>query len=127
MFGMGGKVDTLIGQGAELRGPIVVDGSIVVDGKVDGNINASERITLGIHAAVRGTLTAPEVIVGGKLHGHVHAGHRAEILATAHIDGDIRAPRLNMHDGAALSGKVGMATAAADAEPKANRRQNPSS
>lgn len=122
MFGMGGKVDTILGAGAEAHGPISVDGSIVVDGKVDGNITATERITLGVHAAVRGTLTAPLVVVGGKLHGHVVAGERAEILATAHVDGDIRAPRLHVHDGATLSGKLSMATAAATAEPKANRR-----
>jgi cytoskeletal protein CcmA (bactofilin family) len=125
MFGMGGKVDTLIGQGAELRGPISVDGAIVVDGKVEGSISATERITLGVHAAVRGTLQAPLVVVGGKLHGTVHASERAEILATAHIDGDIRAARLLVEDGATISGKLGMATTAATAEPKSNRRNHP--
>lgn len=126
MFGLGGKVDTIIGTGAELRGPINVDGSIVIDGKVEGAVSASERITLGVHAAVRGNLSAPEVIVGGKLQGHVLASAHAEILASAHIDGDIRTPRLNLHDGATLSGKVSMATAAAEpADPKPNRRQLP--
>lgn len=127
MFGMGGKVDTIIGSGAELRGPIHVDGSIVIDGKVEGNVAATERITLGVHAAVKGNLTAPEIIVGGKLHGHVLASVHAEILHSAHIDGDVRTPRLNLHDGATLSGKVSMATAAAEApETKPNRRQAPS-
>lgn len=122
MFGLGGKVDTLIGQGAELRGPISVDGSIVVDGKVDGNISATECITLGVHAAVRGTLQAPEIVVGGTLQGVVVASLRAEILGTAHIDGDVRTPRLKLHDGATLSGKVGMSAPDPNAEPKPNRR-----
>lgn len=123
MFGLGGKVDTLIGQGAELRGPISVEGSIVIDGKVEGNVSASERITLGLHAAVQGTLQAPEIIVGGKLHGHVHAGIFAEILSSAHIDGDVRTPRLNVQDGATVSGRIGMATARTEAvEGKPNRR-----
>jgi cytoskeletal protein CcmA (bactofilin family) len=123
MFGQGGKVDTLIGQGAEFKGNISIEGAVVIDGKVDGNVTASERITLGVHAAVKGNLQAPEVIIGGKLHGNVQAGSRGELLASAHVDGDIRAPRLLVHDGATLSGKVGMETAAAElVEFKAARR-----
>jgi len=117
MFGFGGKIDTLLGQGAEFKGNISVEGSIVIDGKVEGNVNASERITLGLHGHVRGNLSAPEVVIGGKLTGHVLASDRAELLATAHVDGDIKATRLVMLDGAALTGKVGMAEAVPGAEP----------
>jgi cytoskeletal protein CcmA (bactofilin family) len=124
MFGFGGRIDTIVGAGAELRGPLSVDGAVVVDGRVDGGITATERITLGQNAQVSGNLHAPVVIVGGKLHGSVYAAERAEILASAHIDGDVRAPRLSLADGATLSGKVGMATAAAMAEPRKTNRRN---
>ena len=110
MFGFGGtRVDTLIGAGAEFKGNISVEGSIIIDGKVDGNITASERITLGQHAAIRGNLNAPHITIGGKVHGHVVASTRAQLLAGAHVDGDIKAPVLNVADGATFSGKIGMA------------------
>jgi cytoskeletal protein CcmA (bactofilin family) len=110
MFGLtGGRVDTLIGTGAEFRGNISVEGSIVVDGKVDGNISASGRITLGAHAAVHGNLSAPDVIIGGKVQGHVISTGRVQLLPGAHVDGDIKAPKLAVTEGANFSGKVGMA------------------
>ncbi len=69
MFGLtGGRVDTVLGAGAEFKGNIHVEGSIVIDGKVDGHISASERITLGAHGAVRGNLSAPDITIGGKVH-----------------------------------------------------------
>ena len=117
MFGFGGKIDTLLGQGAEFKGNISVEGGIVIDGKVEGNVSASERVTLGLHGHVRGNLSAPEVVIGGKLTGHVMASDRAELLATAHVDGDIKATRLVMADGSALTGKVGTAEALPGAEP----------
>lgn len=125
MLGFGAKVDTLLGQGAEFRGNISVEGGIVVDGKVEGNISATERITIGAHGGVRGNLTAPEVVVGGRVQGLISAAGRAELLSSAHVDGDIRAARLTMAEGAVLTGKVGMevpATAAEGAEYKFARK-----
>lgn len=112
MFGFGSRVDTLLGQGSEVRGQLNVDGGIVVDGKVEGNISATERITVGAHGQVRGNLTAPEVVVGGRVQGLITASGRAELMLGAHVDGDIRAARLTMADGAILTGKVGMETPA---------------
>jgi cytoskeletal protein CcmA (bactofilin family) len=110
MFGLsGGRVDSLIGTGAEFRGNINVEGSIVVDGKVDGNISASGRITLGQHAAVRGNLSAPDIIIGGKVHGQVVSTGRVQLLPGAHVDGDIKVPKLAVAEGANFSGKIGMA------------------
>jgi cytoskeletal protein CcmA (bactofilin family) len=116
MFGMGSQVDTVLGQGSEFRGNISVEGGIVVDGKVEGNINATERITVGAHGSVRGNLNAPEIVLGGRVQGQVTAAGRAELLATAQLDGDIRTPKLVMTEGALLSGKVGMDAAPAAAE-----------
>ena len=116
MFGMGSHIDTVLGEGSEFRGNLSVDGGIVVDGKVEGNINATERITIGVHGSVRGNLAAPEIVVGGKVQGQVTASGRAELLASAQLDGDLRAPKLVMTEGARLSGKIGMDSAPATAE-----------
>jgi cytoskeletal protein CcmA (bactofilin family) len=116
MFGMGSRIDTVLGQGSEFRGNISVEGGIVVDGKVEGNVSATERITLGAHGSVKGNLQAPEIVVGGKVQGQVTATGRAELLATAHVDGDVKTPRLVMTEGALFSGKVGMEAAPAAVE-----------
>jgi cytoskeletal protein CcmA (bactofilin family) len=116
MFGMGSRIDTVLGQGSEFRGNISVEGGIVVDGKVEGNISATERITIGAHGSVKGNLQAPEVVVGGGVQGQVTASGRAELLATAKLEGDVRAPKLVMMEGALLSGKVGIEASPATAE-----------
>lgn len=121
MFGMGARIDTLLGQGAEFRGNISVEGSVVIDGRLDGNVSATEEITLGRHGSVRGNLSAPEVVVGGKVQGNINASERAELLPGAQVIGDIRAPRLVTADGAQVSGVVAMeaaVSALAEAKPE---------
>jgi cytoskeletal protein CcmA (bactofilin family) len=108
MFGFGGRVDTLLGTGAEFRGNLTVEGACVIDGRVEGNVTATERVTLGQHGSVKGNVTAPDIVVGGKVSGHVHASGRAELLGGCHIEGDIRTPRLTVAEGARFDGKVGM-------------------
>jgi len=123
MFGMGARIDTLLGQGAEFRGNISVEGSVVIDGRLDGNVAATEEITVGRHGSVRGNLAAPEVVVGGKLMGNISATERAELLPGAQVNGDIRAPRLVTADGAQVSGVVSMeAAVAAPSEAKPELR-----
>jgi cytoskeletal protein CcmA (bactofilin family) len=108
MFGVGAKIDTLLGQGATFHGDASVEGSIVVDGRLEGDVSATDRVTIGTHGLVRGNITAPEVVIGGALHGNINAGERVELLATAQVFGDIRSPKLAMAEGARVSGKVGM-------------------
>jgi cytoskeletal protein CcmA (bactofilin family) len=102
------RVDSLIGAGAEFKGQIHVEGSIIIDGRVDGNVTANGRITLGKHGAVNGNLHAPEIVIGGKVQGHVVSTGRVQLLPGAHVDGDIKSPSLSVAEGANFSGKVGM-------------------
>ncbi len=123
MFGIGARIDTLLGQGAEFRGNVTVEGSVVVDGRLEGNVNATEEITVGRHGNVNGNLSAPEVVVGGKVLGNISASERVELLPGAQVNGDIRAPRLVTADGAQVSGSVAMEAAPlAAVEPKPELR-----
>lgn len=115
MFGMGSKVDTLIGTGAEFKGNLGVEGSVFIDGKVEGNVHASEHATMGDKGQVKGNLTAPELVIGGRVQGNLHASVRVELLATAVLEGDIHSPRLIVAEGAVFDGKCFMEPAAGEA------------
>lgn len=51
---------------------------VVIRGRVDGNVSASERIELHPSASVSGSLSANQVVIadGATFHGGIDMGHR---------------------------------------------------
>jgi cytoskeletal protein CcmA (bactofilin family) len=108
MFGIGGKVETVIGEGAQFKGSFNVQGALYVNGRVEGDIESDEIVTLGEKAWVTGNISAPVVVVAGRLQGHVFGGLKVELLQTAKVGGDIRTPKVNIAQGALFEGNCEM-------------------
>ena len=111
MLGIGGKIETVIGEGAEVQGNLIVSGAVYVNGRVHGDVKSDDIITLGEKGEVEGSLYAPLVVVGGKLRGDVEASVKVELLGKAMVGGDIRSPRLAIAEGALFEGNCEMTQA----------------
>jgi cytoskeletal protein CcmA (bactofilin family) len=102
------KFDTLIGRHAELQGCLKLQGSVRIDGKVVGNIeaplDASISVVIGPTGEVQGNVQANRIIVAGRVSGDIHASDRVEIMASALVHGDIKYASLGMEHGAKLLG-----------------------
>lgn len=113
LFGFGdskamGRVDTIIGQEASLRGSYNSKNSIRVDGEIYGNVTTEDGIIVGEKGMVRGNLVARSIFVGGKVKGNLTAYQRLELQNTAQIEGDIMTPVLVVEEGATFEGKCQM-------------------
>ncbi len=122
MFGMRGsgmgKVDTMLGEGAELKGNLHDKGSIYVDGRVEGNVNSDDGVEIGLHGSLKGNIYSKNVVVGGKVTGNIHAVNKVELLATASVEGDIQTAKLVMAEGAVFEGHCEMEEAVEAGEVK---------
>ncbi len=99
-----GKIETVVGNGTEIKGNIVTKGTIRVDGRVEGEIISEEGVVVGETGIVRGDLTGKSVIVGGKVTGDVSSHSTVELLPTAQLVGDVRAVRLVIAEGVVFDG-----------------------
>jgi cytoskeletal protein CcmA (bactofilin family) len=108
MLGFGGKIETVIGEGAEFKGNIHVPGAIFVNGRVHGPVRSDELITLGEKGEVEGDLVAPLVVVAGRLRGNIEAGAKVDLMATASVAGEIRTPKILIAEGAMFEGNCEM-------------------
>ncbi len=99
----------LIAAGTVFEGKLKTPGSIRVDGKVIGDITASQNISLGTSGDVEGNLTAASVTIGGKLKGSAVAQDKLVLESKAVVRGDIRASKLVVDEGAQFDGKCAMA------------------
>jgi cytoskeletal protein CcmA (bactofilin family) len=99
---------TLIAANTTFEGKIKTDGSIRIDGKFIGDINAKSNAAVGGTGSIDGTLSARAITVAGKISGTVIASEKLVLENKSVMQGDIRAARLVVDEGAMFDGKCDM-------------------
>ncbi len=89
-----------------VRGNLATDGTIRVDGRLEGNITKSDIVIVGAKASVVGNIVAREVVVAGSVEGDITAEARVELDNAAVVIGDIVAGSILTHEGAQIRGTV---------------------
>lgn len=108
----------LIGQGTTFEGKIRSQGSVRVDGRIIGDVNAYDAVSVGVSAEVDGNISAKNITIGGKVRGSLTAQEKLVFLEQAVVQGDIRASKLVVDEGAMFDGKCSMTAAGGDTETK---------
>lgn len=98
------SADTVIGSGVKVKGNLISEGDVVVDGLMSGNIKAGGNITLGVNAHVLGDVIGQNVRVAGTLNGNISASESTSITETGEVAGDIATTILNVESGALFIG-----------------------
>jgi cytoskeletal protein CcmA (bactofilin family) len=117
------SADTVIGSGVKLKGNLVTDGDIVIDGSLQGNINAHGNVTIGVNARITGNISGRNIAIAGNLQGNIKAIEQTSISETGGVTGDINTKSISIGAGAIISGSISMPKAAGTAEPTAPENQ----
>jgi len=88
----------------EIEGSITFQKELVVDGKVQGQINSDGVLTIGENAQIRGEINTKSVSVHGKVKGKITA-ERCELKSKCRLRGDLKAARLIVEEGATFIGR----------------------
>jgi cytoskeletal protein CcmA (bactofilin family) len=98
----------------EIKGTVKFNNDLVVDGKIEGEINSEGNLTVGENARLRAEIRTGTVVVYGKVHGNISATERIELKASSEVVGDLKTKTLSIEAGAIFVGKstVGTPTAA---------------
>ena len=98
----------LVAAGTVFEGKLRTPGSIRIEGKIIGEVNAAQSISLGSTGDVEGNMTAKSVTIGGKIKGTITAQEKLVLESKAVVRGDIRAAKLVIDEGAQFDGKCVM-------------------
>lgn len=128
-------VISIVGPGMKIVGDCETDGTIRIEGTIEGSVHAGKAVVVGRDGFVDGDIFTQDAVISGKVSGSVVAESRLELQASCHIEGRVRARRMQLEEGAILNGMVEMGeavdgddqasaardtTADASAEPSAN-------
>lgn len=106
---------SIVAFGMTVQGDLESQGTIKVEGGVNGHIRSQAQVLVARDGAVVGDIEAREVIVGGVVQGSIHAEERVEVQSGAAVEGDITTRRILVAEGAVLNGLVHMGEAAIEA------------
>jgi cytoskeletal protein CcmA (bactofilin family) len=103
------EITAFLGKGTEFKGVLSFNGTIRVDGKVEGEVVSKDTLIGGDEAFLQGEVSVGTLILSGKLVGNVNAVQKVHLLAPAVVEGNIKTPKLIIEDGVTLDGKCEMA------------------
>lgn len=100
--------ETIIGPGVKLKGKLISEGDIQVDGFMSGDIKAGGNVTIGYNARIKSNIKAMNASVAGVVVGNITAEQDTAITQTGKVTGDIKTATLSIGSGAYYSGAVAM-------------------
>lgn len=108
MFGKSSaKLETVIGADSTITGELEIQGTVRVDGSVEGDIRA-DWVIIGETGRIRGNVQARMMVVGGRIDGNIDASEIVELKDKAQIFGEICTAKLTVTEGALFDGQSSM-------------------
>lgn len=101
---------SLIGPGMNIVGDLSTDGTVRVEGRIEGTVRAGKAVVIGKGGEVVGDVLTQDAVIGGRVNGTIVAESRLEIQGTSVIDGHIRvrSGHLVVEEGAVHNGQTQM-------------------
>lgn len=101
-------VVSIIGPGMKIKGDCRTDGTIRVEGRVEGSVRATKAVVIGKEGLVVGDVETQDAVVAGTVKGSIAAESRVELQSTCRIEGDIQSRRVKLEEGGTVDGRLEM-------------------
>jgi cytoskeletal protein CcmA (bactofilin family) len=95
----------VLSSDVEIKGTIKFQKELLIDGKVEGEINSDGALTVGENADIRAEIKTKSITIYGKVQGNVSVSERCELKSKCTLQGDLKAARLIIEEGATFIGK----------------------
>lgn len=100
----------VLSSDVEIKGSIKFQKELLIDGKVEGEINSDGVLTIGENADIRGEIKTKSITVYGRVQGNITVAERCELKSRCTLQGDLKAARLVIEEGATFNGKSEVAS-----------------
>jgi cytoskeletal protein CcmA (bactofilin family) len=99
---------SVLGPTLYFKGDLSAEEDLLIQGRVEGTITHTQRLTVGPQGTVKANIRAQLIIVEGTVDGDLHADKSVFVKESAKVVGNIFAPTVSILEGAAFSGRIDM-------------------
>jgi len=103
-----GELNTVIGKGSVIEGLLTVQSSLRIDGRVQGQVQASDSLVVGKDGEIDGEIKARNAIIGGRVKNRILATGKVVLEAHAVVHGEVKTSKLVIDEGAIFDGNCAM-------------------
>ncbi|HEX7117251.1 MAG TPA: polymer-forming cytoskeletal protein [Longimicrobiales bacterium] len=118
-------VISIIGPGMRVVGDCITEGTLRVEGTVEGTVEAGKAVVVGKDGVVTGDINTQDAVIGGRVVGTIRAESRLELQATCVIEGEVRARRIKLDEGGRVNGNIQTGDVPAAKAAPAGKRPQP--
>ena len=106
-----------LGPDAEVTGKLVFAVPTRIEGKLKGELRASDLLVIGAQAVVHANVHAEKLVVLGEVRGQVTGASRVEICEGGRLFGEIETRALIVREGARFEGTSKMGLSVVPSRP----------
>ena len=103
------KSSSILGPELEIHGDVKVSGSLLIYGKVFGNIQSNGAVQTANGSVVNGNISARDASISGKVDGDLDVEKKVTLGDTSYLSGNLKAKILTIEEGAKFDGVCSMA------------------
>jgi cytoskeletal protein CcmA (bactofilin family) len=100
--------NSILGPTLYFKGDLTADEDLLIQGRVEGSVTHTQRLTVGPQGTVKANIKAALIIVEGTVEGDLSAEKSIFVKETAKVWGNISAPSVSILEGASFSGNIDM-------------------
>lgn len=100
----GSNASTFLADGTSFQGKAQITGTMRIEGKADGDLEATESIIVGKSGLVQANLKTRRAVLNGRFTGKIDAADRVELQNGSRVEAEIHAKNMVMEDGVQFSG-----------------------
>ena len=108
VFDQSHDVSAFVGEGVEFKGVINYQGTVRIDGQLEGEIHTDGVLIVGQSAVIHAKVEAGTIVCQGKIVGDIVAREKIQLMAPGVLDGSVKAPSLSMEEGVLFNGTCEM-------------------
>lgn len=115
----GQDISAFVGKGVVFKGIITYNGTVRIDGTLDGEIHTDGILLVGDEAVITAKVTAGTIVCKGKITGDIRVRDKMKLRAPAIINGGVTTPMLSIEEGVLFNGTLEMEQAATHSQREA--------
>jgi cytoskeletal protein CcmA (bactofilin family) len=100
--------NTLIGAGTTIKGDLISNGDVRIDGTLIGNISGTAKVLIGQEGVVQGDIEGQQADIQGNVTGKLHIRELLNLRGDAIIRGNIHAGKLQIEPSVTFNGQCHM-------------------
>jgi cytoskeletal protein CcmA (bactofilin family) len=103
-----GELKAFLGEGTNFKGVLAFEGTVRIDGKLEGEVVTNDTLIIGEKAIVNAEINVGSIAINGKITGNITAKDRVDIHSSGEVYGNIQTPVLTIEEGVVFQGQCNM-------------------